>query len=135
MGSSSWKSKKCNIYFFHSSPVAVLPIYNQTMNSADGLAIATSTVRSWEYLPYGRQRSVFPYGIVSECDLNNSRSTSVERNDKNYPGKQATIATNWDSSPCLAQNPSSARWGSRLLYRSEERRVGKECRSRWSPYH
>ena len=25
-------------------------------------------------------------------------------------------------------------WGDRL-YRSEERRVGKECRSRWSPYH
>src|SRR2546423_10042592 len=23
----------------------------------------------------------------------------------------------------------------RLLPRSEERRVGKECRSRWSPYH
>ena len=23
-------------------------------------------------------------------------------------------------------------WG---LWRSEERRVGKECRSRWSPYH
>ena len=22
-----------------------------------------------------------------------------------------------------------------LLCRSEERRVGKECRSRWSPYH
>ena len=22
-----------------------------------------------------------------------------------------------------------------LLERSEERRVGKECRSRWSPYH
>ena len=22
-----------------------------------------------------------------------------------------------------------------LLQRSEERRVGKECRSRWSPYH
>ena len=21
------------------------------------------------------------------------------------------------------------------IYRSEERRVGKECRSRWSPYH
>src|SRR2546429_9975366 len=24
---------------------------------------------------------------------------------------------------------------SRLVLRSEERRVGKECRSRWSPYH
>ena len=23
----------------------------------------------------------------------------------------------------------------KLGYRSEERRVGKECRSRWSPYH
>ena len=22
-----------------------------------------------------------------------------------------------------------------LVHRSEERRVGKECRSRWSPYH
>src|SRR3989454_10310208 len=25
--------------------------------------------------------------------------------------------------------------GQRLFVRSEERRVGKECRSRWSPYH
>ena len=25
--------------------------------------------------------------------------------------------------------------GKRIYYRSEERRVGKECRSRWSPYH
>ena len=23
----------------------------------------------------------------------------------------------------------------KILERSEERRVGKECRSRWSPYH
>ena len=28
------------------------------------------------------------------------------------------------------------RWrGRSLAVRSEERRVGKECRSRWSPYH
>ena len=29
------------------------------------------------------------------------------------------------------------RWGldKRIALRSEERRVGKECRSRWSPYH
>ena len=25
--------------------------------------------------------------------------------------------------------------GTMVLLRSEERRVGKECRSRWSPYH
>ena len=23
----------------------------------------------------------------------------------------------------------------KVIFRSEERRVGKECRSRWSPYH
>ena len=27
------------------------------------------------------------------------------------------------------------REGLEVLERSEERRVGKECRSRWSPYH
>ena len=26
-------------------------------------------------------------------------------------------------------------WQNERLVRSEERRVGKECRSRWSPYH
>ena len=25
--------------------------------------------------------------------------------------------------------------GAKIIRRSEERRVGKECRSRWSPYH
>ena len=28
-----------------------------------------------------------------------------------------------------------ADFGDIVEYRSEERRVGKECRSRWSPYH
>ena len=36
----------------------------------------------------------------------------------------------------LARNELSyAEPGERVFVRSEERRVGKECRSRWSPYH
>ena len=31
--------------------------------------------------------------------------------------------------------PSTVTVGEFLMDRSEERRVGKECRSRWSPYH
>src|SRR2546422_452199 len=31
--------------------------------------------------------------------------------------------------------PGAAEWARRAVQRSEERRVGKECRSRWSPYH
>ena len=42
--------------------------------------------------------------------------------------KKATTGTIWD--PKIQMNLL------KLLYsRSEERRVGKECRSRWSPYH
>src|SRR5260370_39229788 len=32
-------------------------------------------------------------------------------------------------------NAMSFRVAGKLIERSEERRVGKECRSRWSPYH
>ena len=39
--------------------------------------------------------------------------------------------------PSFVENAlAKARHGARLsTTRSEERRVGKECRSRWSPYH
>src|SRR5258708_6267083 len=35
----------------------------------------------------------------------------------------------------VAPNPPSASNATNETVRSEERRVGKECRSRWSPYH
>src|SRR5256885_9596769 len=34
-----------------------------------------------------------------------------------------------------APSDSDSASSSAVLFRSEERRVGKECRSRWSPYH
>src|SRR5689334_23950812 len=37
----------------------------------------------------------------------------------------------WRSTALTRLLPISGRW----TLRSEERRVGKECRSRWSPYH
>src|SRR3712207_9335075 len=38
----------------------------------------------------------------------------------------------WFQEPLFGQH---FRWPGDLRRRSEERRVGKECRSRWSPYH
>ena len=35
----------------------------------------------------------------------------------------------------MAHKLASAKINIEYCYRSEERRVGKECRSRWSPYH
>src|SRR5471032_1328759 len=39
------------------------------------------------------------------------------------------------SQDCARQRPSECRVDRTDAGRSEERRVGKECRSRWSPYH
>src|SRR3712207_8302224 len=49
------------------------------------------------------------------------------------------------SAPCSCQSTTAGEWGGTAKQRrlnrqdaksrSEERRVGKECRSRWSPYH
>ena len=54
-------------------------------------------------------------------------------------------AASINTSSCIAGDTGQARRGkvevlhisssSSSPYRSEERRVGKECRSRWSPYH
>ena len=39
------------------------------------------------------------------------------------------------SSAAASGAPASAEGKVLNIWRSEERRVGKECRSRWSPYH
>src|SRR2546422_4056887 len=46
------------------------------------------------------------------------------------------VLTTADRARDLKSRPAYiAGYGQRLAFRSEERRVGKECRSRWSPYH
>ena len=47
-----------------------------------------------------------------------------------------TVATNEPSHKAIGNQPScTANTSCSNTARSEERRVGKECRSRWSPYH
>ena len=56
----------------------------------------------------------------------------------NYGGAEANVAASLaqfgDSVTFVSKIPSNA-IGDCAVSRSEERRVGKECRSRWSPYH
>ena len=44
------------------------------------------------------------------------------------------VAGNWKMNKNLQEGIALAKELNEAL-RSEERRVGKECRSRWSPYH
>ena len=48
-----------------------------------------------------------------------------------------SIANNCSETPlhAAARSGNKEIIGKLVQYRSEERRVGKECRSRWSPYH
>src|SRR2546430_11725654 len=46
-----------------------------------------------------------------------------------------TGRASFETSNSVAAHPSGSRNASSACSRSEERRVGKECRSRWSPYH
>ena len=57
----------------------------------------------------------------------------VASNGYNYQGKQIRKTTMWW--PPEKNMPKRKMKQQAMMARSEERRVGKECRSRWSPYH
>ena len=58
-------------------------------------------------------------------------NSSLLRGLKNYTPNITTIVTVADD----GGGSGILREDMGILCRSEERRVGKECRSRWSPYH
>ena len=62
---------------------------------------------------------------IFDLNINSPAKRVQELRDMGY-----IIKTDW------VVTDNGTRYGAyRLEVRSEERRVGKECRSRWSPYH
>src|SRR5258706_9223310 len=65
-------------------------------------------------------------------------STDLIKTDLSMPSlgsiPRTTQARSGSGSSKARFRPAST-WGQSNSVRSEERRVGKECRSRWSPYH
>ena len=61
--------------------------------------------------------------VLCRCDFNVPTKAGVITSDKRIVAALPTIQY-------LIDNGAKV-----ILCRSEERRVGKECRSRWSPYH
>ena len=69
--------------------------------------------------------------ILDDEISNKMPNVIIEEAKKNFENRYKDI--NWDTyHDDLPFNPSAL---SLYRWRSEERRVGKECRSRWSPYH
>src|SRR5256885_16867263 len=100
----------------------------------------------WASVPIAGARSPVPLSSVRGPDSGARRPRmDVNRRDalKILGGTVgASFAAALGSGRAAAQGSSEIAVGSLLdgtgpinIYRSEERRVGKECRSRWSPYH
>src|SRR2546422_8474789 len=71
---------------------------------------------------------------VQTCALPIYRTDVVELAEATAVSKALVLERETDPRELAWQLPAN-RWLALAVARSEERRVGKECRSRWSPYH
>ena len=80
-----------------------------------------------------------PYGVRSFSDLDSalagSDATAVYIATPVFLHAPQTIAALRAGRHVLCEKPMALNYADAFDMRSEERRVGKECRSRWSPYH
>src|SRR3989449_7487195 len=98
-----------------------------------------SGVRTWTVYT---SRDLFFFFFQAEDGIRDVAVTGVQTCALPIYKVRATRVTDTleDELPELAQRASQGdallvRDLDRAIARSEERRVGKECRSRWSPYH
>src|SRR2546430_129404 len=70
-----------------------------------------------------------------QCRRNRRKSVARKRSDCRQPASRVASKTPPRSSLASRGHANRLRRRPRWSIRSEERRVGKECRSRWSPYH
>ena len=75
--------------------------------------------------------------LVEGVKMSNSPEGKRLKFLRRIPRDPMTNSTEWGlrSYQDEADSPSTGGENVFDVYRSEERRVGKECRSRWSPYH
>ena len=116
--------------FSHSVALGVTGLESDVWLSADGIPVLSHDNKVGSF---GRRitiskslRSEIPEKVPSLEDLyiNFGNEVNVSLDIKDPNSIEATVDV------ALSHNAVHKLW-----VRSEERRVGKECRSRWSPYH
>ena len=107
------------------------------LSSAQNFQVSSKVVLETEY------KSDLERRLFSKINLNSygtSTTTSATVLETSTGLRSAltvpvTVERTVSRSTVLKNLLYKARVGDKFVLRSEERRVGKECRSRWSPYH
>ena len=113
--------------------LVVANIYNTVrdklslIGAYDKKFMAETMEKVWEFLNFFNEHTGFSKNrLVEKKDF--IKSGYIE--EVNGVNVEKGYKSRIDASRTFKDNPDAMR-----LTRSEERRVGKECRSRWSPYH
>src|ERR1017187_10521601 len=103
--------------------------------------------RAWRVLRVGRSVQAPPHSLKSAPAAGGLRTSDSGRTQRSYRRGRGNVEEYGLTAPLLLlchklHAQATTYWTARKLLdkgsgnlRSEERRVGKECRSRWSPYH
>src|SRR2546421_2246355 len=115
-------------------------LLNRESRISDG--IGDTRVGSDHQLAFGPRKEIFPAQqafTVHSNRLSNLVVADVEIASPRFENRKNTAFIRSAARNYLQQrhrrNRLAQNFCQRLDCRSEERRVGKECRSRWSPYH
>ena len=105
------------IKIFYAAPRA-----EKTRSTVSGCGGVYRPLRSWRApTPASRSCSAWVTQSVISTRLTHPEATAAVHNPR-------IVGSEW-------RTPRLLRGSGTAAMRSEERRVGKECRSRWSPYH
>src|SRR2546430_15799772 len=96
--------------------------------SADN-GFADHCLTTWR--PRPRTKNAFQLSVIRNPFYVWERAVQIHRVHRDLRAKMGEASS--PLAPCSALRSAATKQAQRA--RSEERRVGKECRSRWSPYH
>ena len=114
---------KISILFLMLMLISTSAVAKQSSFVGDSLSVTGQTSRSSDV-----SAPVMPDSYDIEVDGLYYKITSISNRKVELVGGEGVYSGS-------IEIPSELEYRGKKLKRSEERRVGKECRSRWSPYH